>query len=156
MVADFPFTTLHPHLGIVSVGGVHDATTYAIADIPGLIPGASQGAGLGIRFLKHLERTRVILHIITLDPGEDRDPVKDYQALRRELVAFDENLASRPEIVALSKIDLPDVREAYKSLKVKFKRKGIELRKFSAATREGVDDLTAELAQMVQSARAEA
>ena len=141
-VADYPFTTLVPQLGVVKVG---DAASFVIADIPGLIPGASEGAGLGIRFLKHVERTRALLHLITLDAGEGRDPMKDYAALRKELAKFDENLAGRPEVVALSKADIPEVREAYAALKAKFKRKKIELHLVSAATGEGVKELVAKL-----------
>lgn len=152
-VADYPFTTLRPHLGIVSVGGGHDPTTFAMADIPGLIPGASKGAGLGIRFLKHLERTRVLLHLVTLDYEPGRDPLKDYTALRKELRAFDPALACRPEIVVLSKCDLPHVVEAYPKLRTRFQRKGINLIRLSAATGEGVPQLLNELAQIVIEAR---
>ncbi len=143
-VADYPFTTLTPHLGVVVVPGTEghgDTRTMVIADIPGLIPGASEGAGLGIQFLKHVERTRVLLHLITLDPAEGRDPVADYLALRKELEAFDPELASRPEIVALSKADLTEVREAYPELRKKMKRRKIDLHLVSAATGEGVDEL---------------
>jgi GTP-binding protein len=142
-VADYPFTTLVPHLGVVAVPGdeAGERRSFVIADIPGLIPGASEGAGLGVRFLKHLERTRVFLHLISLDPGEGRDPLSDYTALRQELSRFDPELAARPEVVALSKADLPDVREAYPALKAKFKRKKIELRLMSAPTHEGVNDV---------------
>jgi len=152
-VADYPFTTLQPHLGIVSVGGANDATTFAMADIPGLIPGASQGAGLGIRFLKHLERTRVLVHLITVDHDPERDPVRDYVALRKELEAFDPGLAQRPELVVVSKNDLPHVSDAWKSLQARFRRKGIKLRRISAATGEGTKDLMQQLAEMVQRAR---
>ena len=153
-VADYPFTTLQPHLGIVSVGGMHDGTSFAMADIPGLIPGASEGAGLGIRFLKHLERTRVLVHLVTIDPEPSRDPVSDYEALRSELAAFNAELENRPEIVAVSKCDLPDVQEALSELREKFRRKGIQLRVISAATGEGCKQLIEELAAMVQRARA--
>ncbi len=152
-VADYPFTTLRPHLGVVSVGGSHDPTIFAMADIPGLIPGASEGAGLGIRFLKHLDRTRVLLHLVTLDYAPGRDPLKDYTALRKELSAFDPRLAERPEIVVLSKCDLPEVDEAYKKLRTRFRRKGIELRRLSAATGDGVEALMNELAAIVSEAR---
>jgi len=141
-VADYPFTTLTPHLGVVSV---HEEASFVLADIPGLIPGASDGAGLGIRFLKHVERTRALLHLVTLDPGEGRDPVKDYDVLMKELAAFDPELAKRPQIVAMSKADLPEVREAYKKAKPKFKRKGIDLKLVSAATGEGIRDLVVAL-----------
>lgn len=155
-VDDFPFTTLRPHLGIVSVGGGPDPTQFAMADVPGLIPGASEGAGLGIRFLKHLERTRVLLHLITLDAAEERDPWEDYLALRRELARFDEGLAKRPEVVALSKADLSDVRSAYDGLQVRFAKEGIALRLVSAATREGTDELMATLAELVDRSRRDA
>jgi len=142
-VADYPFTTLIPHLGVVAVPGddAGERRSFVVADIPGLIPGASEGAGLGVRFLKHLERTRVFLHLISLDPGEERDPLADYGALRKELARFDPELATRPEVVALSKADLPEVREAYPSLKAKFKKKKIDLKLVSAPTHEGVSDV---------------
>src|SRR6185312_1983564 len=111
-VADYPFTTLTPHLGVVRIG---DEATMVIADIPGLIPGAAEGAGLGHRFLKHVERTRALLHLVTLDFGEDRDPLEDYEALMTELEHFDPELAKRPQIVAMTKADLPEVREAYET-----------------------------------------
>jgi GTPase len=153
-VADYPFTTLVPHLGVVALPGDEgDRPTYVVADIPGLIPGASEGAGLGTRFLKHLERTRVFLHLVTLDPGEGREPLADYAALRQELSRYDAELAARPEIVALSKADLPDVREAYPALVAKFRKKKIGLLLISAATHEGVDELSYALYRALQDAR---
>ncbi len=137
-VADYPFTTLVPHLGVVAIDV---DSNFVIADIPGLIPGASEGAGLGIQFLKHVERTRALLHLITIDPAEDREPMKDYLALRAELKKFDPKLAKRPEIVALSKADIPEVREAYPKLKKAFAKKKIKLHLVSAATGDGVRDL---------------
>jgi GTP-binding protein len=145
-VADYPFTTLTPHLGVVAV---HDEAQFVLADIPGLIPGASDGAGLGIRFLKHVERTRALLHLVTLDPGEGRDPVKDYDALMKELAKFDPELAQRRQIVAMSKADLPDVQEAYAKVKARFKKKGVECRLISAATGEGVRELVVALYALV-------
>jgi GTP-binding protein len=149
-IADYPFTTLTPTLGVVAVGGGprSGGTTFVIADIPGLIPGASEGVGLGIRFLKHVERTRALLHLVTLDPAEDREPLADYRAIRKELQRYSPELAMRPEIVALSKADLPEVREAYPALKRRFKRAKIDLRLVSAATHEGLSDLVNELAAM--------
>jgi len=137
-VADYPFTTLAPHLGVVRID---DEASFVIADIPGLIPGASAGAGLGHRFLKHVERCKALLHLVTLDAGDGRDPLKDYEALRRELFAFDPELTARPEIVAMTKADLPEVREAYLGLKKKFARKKVKLHLVSAATGEGVREL---------------
>jgi GTP-binding protein len=154
-VADYPFTTLIPHLGVVAVPGedASERRSFVIADIPGLIPGASEGAGLGVRFLKHLERTRVFLHLLSLDPGEGRDPLSDYAALRKELASFDPELATRPEVVALSKADLPEVREAYPALKAKFKKKKIDLMLVSAPTHEGVNDIVFALARGLAAAR---
>ncbi|MCS6898683.1 MAG: GTPase ObgE [Myxococcales bacterium] len=135
-VADYPFTTLIPHLGVVRVG---QEASFVIADIPGLIPGASKGAGLGIQFLKHVERTRALLHLITVDPGEGRDPWADYQALRHELQSFDPELAKRPEVIALSKADLPEVREVFDELQARFATEGKSLWLVSAVTGEGID-----------------
>jgi GTP-binding protein len=141
-VADYPFTTLVPHLGVVSVDA--DAN-FVLADIPGLIPGAAAGAGLGTRFLKHVERTRVLLHLVTVDAGDGRDPVADFDAINAELAAFDSALAGRPQVVAMSKGDLPDAREAWKKAKRRFARRGIELLLVSAATGEGVREVLAAL-----------
>jgi GTP-binding protein len=137
-VADYPFTTLTPHLGVVQVA---EEQSFVLADIPGLIPGAAEGAGLGIRFLKHVERTRALLHLVTLDPGEGRDPLADYDALMKELERFSPELAARPQIVAMSKADLPEVREAHAKAKPRFKRRKVDLRLVSAATGEGVREL---------------
>jgi GTPase len=157
-VADYPFTTLIPHLGVVAVPGAEDAS-FVIADIPGLIPGAAEGAGLGIRFLKHVERTRALLHLVSLDhfgagdspgaPGSGRDPLGDHDAINAELAKFDPALASRPQLVALSKADLPDVREAYPKLKKAFARRGIDLKLVSAATGEGVHEVLLALVQLL-------
>ena len=156
-IADYPFTTLTPSLGVVSVGGgpSGDGTSFVVADIPGLIAGASAGAGLGHRFLRHVERTRVLLHFVTLDPADDREPLTDYQTLRRELEAFDPELAKRPEIVVLSKADLSDVQESHSELAARFSAElGIELRLISAASRQGLEKLVADLAAVVSRSRA--
>jgi GTP-binding protein len=144
-VADYPFTTLIPHLGVVSVG---EEASFVIADIPGLIPGAAHGAGLGLRFLKHVERTRALLHLITLDPTEGRAPRADYDALGSELKKYDAALAARPTIVAMTKADLPEVRAAYKPLRTQFKRRGIDLRLVSAATGEGMREILRDLYEL--------
>lgn len=155
-IADYPFTTLTPSLGVVEVAGGprRGGTTFVVADIPGLIKGASEGAGLGHRFLRHVERTRALLHLVTLDPDPEREPVADYRALRKELESFEPMLATRPEVVALTKADLPEVREAYPALKEAFMREvGRELHLFSAATRDGIDDMVERLARIVDDAR---
>jgi GTP-binding protein len=145
-VADYPFTTLVPHLGVVQVG---EDSSFVLADIPGLIPGAADGAGLGIRFLKHVERTRALLHLLSVDATEGREPVADYDALMAELEHFDPELAKRPQIVAMSKADLPDVQEAYVKAKKAFKKRKIELHLVSAATGAGVRDLVNALYHLV-------
>jgi GTP-binding protein len=146
-VAAYPFTTLVPHLGVAAIDS--DAS-FVIADIPGLIPGAADGAGLGTRFLKHVQRTRALLHLITIDAGEGRDPVKDFAAINRELAKFDPVVASRPQVVAMSKADLPDVRAAHAKLKKKFARRGIDLMLVSAATGEGVREVLIALYALVK------
>jgi GTPase len=137
-VADYPFTTLVPHLGVVAVDS---ETSFVIADIPGLIPGAAHGAGLGIRFLKHVERTRALLHLVTVDAGEGRDPLGDFDAINDELTKFDPKLASRPQLVVMAKADLPEVRDAWAKAKRRFSRRGIDLKLVSAATGEGIREL---------------
>jgi GTP-binding protein len=150
-IADYPFTTLVPQLGVVQIGDASRGLgrSFVLADIPGLIPGASEGAGLGIRFLKHLERTRVLLHLVTLEPDPARSAIDDYRVVRGELAHFDRELLNRPEVVALSKCDLPHVREAYPALKDEFAKLGVDLRMVSAATHEGIKDLMHELAELL-------
>jgi GTP-binding protein len=137
-VADYPFTTLVPSLGVVSRG--HDRS-FVVADIPGIIEGAAEGAGLGLRFLKHIERTRVLVHLITVDPDPERKPLRDHDVLRKELARFDEALAERPSIVVMSKLDVTETREAMPQLKRTLKRRGIELLGISAATGEGIPEM---------------
>ncbi len=137
-VAEYPFTTLIPHLGVVSPW---DDVSFVIADIPGLIPGAAEGAGLGLRFLKHVERTRGLLHLLTVDPSPGRDPVSDFDAINAELAKFDPELAKRPQIVAMSKADLPEVRDAWPEVRAALGRRGVDVKLVSAATGEGVPDL---------------
>ena len=150
-IANYPFTTLTPQLGVVEIGGGPRAggTTFVVADIPGLVPGASEGVGLGIQFLRHLERTGVLLHLVSLEAGEDRDPLKDYRAIRKEIKKYSEELAARPEIVALSKADIPEVQEAYPALKKRFGRAKIPLHLISAATGEGMPEIIAALWEIV-------
>ena len=152
-VADYPFTTLVPHLGVVALGDSRsgDGRSFVLADIPGLIPGASSGHGLGMRFLRHLERTRVLLHLITLTVDEpDRAPLSDYRALRHELAEFNAELAALPEVVALTKADLPDVREAYPELKASFAEIGVELQLVSSVSHDGVRELLSRLLEQLQ------
>jgi len=146
-IADYPFTTLEPHLGVVTLGDARRGLgkSFVIADIPGLIPGASQGLGLGIRFLRHLDRTRLLLHLICVSEEPGRSPLADYHALRHELATFDEGLARRPEIVAMTQADRPEVQEAYEVAKEEFAAIGISLRLVSSATHAGIDDLMSEL-----------
>ena len=136
-IADYPFTTLVPHLGVVRLG----EESFVLADIPGLVPGAAKGAGLGSRFLKHVERTRGLLHLVTVDPSPGRAPLADFDAINAELSKFDPELARRPQVVAMSKADLPDVRQAWAEARGEFANRGIELKLVSAATGEGVREV---------------
>ncbi len=146
-IADYPFTTLVPNLGVVH----RDLDrNFVVADIPGLIEGAAEGAGLGHRFLKHVERTRLLLHIVTLDPEPDREPVRDFEVLMEELRRFDPELAERPMLVAVSKLDLPDVRDALDTLREGLAAQGVErVLAFSAATGEGVEAVLDALEQLL-------
>lgn len=151
-VADYPFTTLEPHLGVVSLGESRGGATrtFVVADIPGLVPGASQGHGMGIRFLRHVERTKLLLHLVSVSDEPDRDPVSDYQALRHELEQYDPRLALRREVVALTKADLPFVREAYPELSKRFADLDVELHMISAVSHQGLDELVVTLAKALQ------
>jgi len=145
-IADYPFTTLVPNLGVVSRG---EERNFVVADIPGLIEGAADGTGLGHRFLKHIERTRVLLHLVTLDDSPGREPLKDFAVLCNELQRFDPELAARPTVVALAKLDLPDVRERSAELRAGFEQLGHTLLPFCAATGEGVPAVLDALEQLL-------
>lgn len=145
-VADYPFTTLVPNLGVVSLGSDR---TFVVADIPGIIEGAAEGAGLGLRFLKHVERTSVLLHMVSIDPGPDRDPIKDFDALISELGRFEAELVERTMVVAVSKLDLPEAREAFAAVKTEMERRGYAVFGISSATGEGVEPLLLELETIV-------
>ncbi|HKY28892.1 MAG TPA: GTPase ObgE [Pyrinomonadaceae bacterium] len=137
-IADYPFTTLEPHLGVVDLG---DYRTFVIADIPGLIEGAHEGAGLGDRFLRHIERTSLLLHLVDVSSQSGREPVADYQTVNRELAAYNRELAERPQIVVATKIDALDEPQRLESLKQRAKSDGKPFFAISSATNEGVRDL---------------
>jgi GTP-binding protein len=147
-IADYPFTTLVPNLGVVALG---EERSFVMADIPGLIEGAADGAGLGTRFLKHVERCRVLLHVVTLDADPDRAPLRDFDVLLAELARFDAELAKRPMIVGVSKLDLPDVRKRLTVIKKGMAKRGVTtVLPFSAATGEGLDALLYALGDLLE------
>ena len=142
-IGDYPFTTLEPTLGIVRVG---DERTFVIADLPGLIPGAAQGKGLGIRFLRHTERTRLLVHLIDLDPSTGRDPLDDYRVIQEELQAYSEELAARPQIVAVNKVELPGTEATRERMERFCAERGISCHAISAVTGAGLPALVHEIA----------
>jgi GTP-binding protein len=142
-IGDYPFTTLEPTLGIVRVD---DERTFVIADLPGLIEGAAEGRGLGHRFLRHTERTRVLLHLVDLDPATGRDPVEDVEVVTRELRAYSPELAARPQVVAANKAELPDTEAARARLADLCARRGLPFHAVSAATGLGLPALVRDLA----------
>ena len=154
-IADYPFTTLHPNLGVVQAGEMR----YTIADVPGLIEGASQGKGLGLEFLRHVERCSALLHVIdcaTLDPG--RDPISDLDVILAELAAYQvpegqTPLIERPQIVALNKIDIPDALELAEFVKAEFEARGYPVYLMSSATNQGLRELNFALGQLVTEER---
>jgi len=141
-IADYPFTTLEPNLGVVDVG---DYKTFVVADIPGLIEGASTGAGLGDRFLRHVERTKLILHLVDVSSLSGRDPVKDYQTINTELAAYDPELAARPQIVVATKIDALDEPERLESLRIRAEQDGKQFLAISSVANTGIKELVFEV-----------
>jgi GTP-binding protein len=137
-VADYPFTTLYPSLGIVKPEGL---ASFCMADIPGLIEGAHDGTGLGIQFLKHIERTRLLLHLVDTSQLEPENVLENYEVIMNELKAFSEDLADKPVIVAANKMDLPDSRELLPIFQKALEEKGIKVFAVSGATRSGVNEL---------------
>src|SRR6266516_3940936 len=153
-IADYPFTTLEPHLGVVDLG---DFRTFVVADIPGLIEGAHQGTGLGDRFLRHIERTKLLLHLVDVSSASGREPVDDYETVDRELAAYDPELATRPQIVVATKIDILDDPERLAALKQQAEEDGKAFYAISSVTSKGVRDLVsavaARLDELTESAR---
>lgn len=139
-IADYPFTTLEPNLGVVDMG---DYRTFVVADIPGLIEGASEGAGLGDRFLRHVERTKLILHLVDVSSASGRDPVDDYDVINRELAAYDPQLARRPQIVVATKIDALDDEERLDRLRAQAKKDRKPFYAISSVANTGVRQLVA-------------
>ena len=137
-IADYPFTTLEPHLGVVDLG---DYRTFVIADIPGLIEGAHAGAGLGDRFLRHVERTKLLLHLVDVSSLSGRDAVRDYEMLNRELRAYDARLAERPQMVVATKLDALDEPERLENLRRRALEDERDFYAISSVTKRGVREL---------------
>ena len=158
-IADYPFTTLTPNLGVVKA----EDKVFTVADVPGLIPGAAQGKGLGLEFLRHIERTEVIAHVIdcaTLDPG--RDPVSDYETLENELKQYEDQLQlplgaipirDRPRVIILNKIDVAEARELAEFVKPDFEKMGLKVIMVSTVSHEGLRELTFTLAELSEKVR---
>ncbi|MFC5338136.1 GTPase ObgE [Leucobacter denitrificans] len=156
-IADYPFTTLHPNLGVVEV----EDHRFTVADVPGLIEGASEGRGLGLDFLRHVERCSALLHVLdcaTLEPG--RDPLSDLEIIRAELAAYEVPegqipLLERPQLVALNKIDVPEARELAEFIRPELEAEGYRVFEISTVSHEGLRELKFALAELVEAARAE-
>ncbi|MBO8128294.1 MAG: GTPase ObgE [Peptococcaceae bacterium] len=144
-IADYPFTTIQPNLGVVRVD---TGRSFVVADIPGLIEGAHQGAGLGHRFLRHVERTRVLVHVVDMAALEGRDPVKDFEIINREMRMYDPGLAARPQIVAANKMDLPTARDNLAKFQAVLGDK-YEIYPVSAVTGKGLDKLIYRVADLL-------
>lgn len=144
-IAEYPFTTLVPNLGVVSWG---EEKTFVVADIPGILEGAHRGVGLGTQFLRHVERTRLLLHLI--DVSDERDPLERYEILRRELAAFDPELAARPERVILTKLDVTEVRDRLEDVREALRERGVDVWAISAVTGQGLRELVQRTGKLVE------
>jgi GTP-binding protein len=155
-IADYPFTTLQPNLGVVSIGDLTDDRSFVVADIPGLIEGAHEGAGLGIQFLRHIERTRLLAHLVDVSDNADGrpNPVKDFEVIMGELANFGAGLEDKPMILVASKIDVAD-KEKLAKLKRYAKKHKLDFFPISAVTGEGVEALKYGMAEKVDEARAQ-
>jgi len=149
-IADYPFTTLEPHLGVVDLG---DFRTFVVADIPGLIEGAHEGAGLGDRFLRHVERTKLLLHLVDVSSISGREPVSDYMTVNRELKAYNPELADRPQMVVATKVDALDEPERLESLRQQTESDGVPFYVISSVTNKGTKELVAAVAARLDELR---
>jgi GTPase len=147
-IGNYPFTTLFPSLGVVQTGW---AEPFVVADIPGLIEGAHKGTGLGIRFLRHIERTRILIHLIDVSAMDADNPLKAYDTVNKELAMYNQELTKKPQIVVLNKMDLPDVREAAKKFQAAIKEQQVLL--ISALTGHGIENLKSKIIQLLDSLR---
>lgn len=146
-IANYHFTTLVPNLGVVKT---KDGSGFVIADIPGIIEGASEGVGLGIQFLRHVERTRLLLHFLDVSGQEGRDPVEDFYAINKELKKYSEKLAKRKQIIVANKMDVVKDEKLVKEVEELAKKEGLELYKISAATKTGIDELIDHVTQVLK------
>jgi GTP-binding protein len=149
-IADYPFTTLVPNLGVVRWGGDR---SFVVADIPGLIEGASEGHGLGTRFLRHVERTDLFLHLVDLSDLQPGDPLENFETINRELARHNPELAAKPQLVVLSKQDITEVRERSVAALDYFSSKGLQVFTISAVTRSGIDELVTAIGQELERQR---
>ncbi len=151
-VADYPFTTLVPNLGVVSYV---DGKTFVVADIPGIIEGAHEGAGLGLQFLRHVERTKLLVHVLDLSPMTGRDPIDDFETLNLELKSYSPELYEKPQIVAPNKVDITESREKLEEIGGYFENKGIPIFPISGATGEGLKELVRETGKRLEEIKLE-
>ena len=152
-IADYPFTTLEPNLGVVMVGDAKDEISFVVADIPGLIEGAHTGAGLGTQFLRHIERTRLLVHLVDVSDGSGRDDVvKDVEVIMGELSSFGAHLEEKPMIMVASKIDVAN-KDKVAALKQYCKKKKLKLYEISAVTGKGIEELKHAMAKEVEQLR---
>ena len=143
-IAEYPFTTLQPNLGVVTVAGYK---TFVVADVPGLIEGASEGAGLGHQFLRHVERTRLLIHLLD---GAGLDPLQDYDTINAELAQFSQRLSAKPQIVVLNKMDLPDAQAWWPLVQEAMRERGVEVHAISAVSGQGVQELMNRTLQVLE------
>jgi GTP-binding protein len=154
-IADYPFTTLEPNLGVVAVGDARDEVSFVVADIPGLIEGAHAGAGLGTQFLRHIERTRLLVHLVDVSDGSGRDDVvKDVEVILNELSSFGAHLEDKPMLMVASKIDVANP-DKVAALKKYCKKKKLKLYEISAVTGKGIPELTHAMADALGRLRAQ-
>ncbi|HWQ52391.1 MAG TPA: GTPase ObgE [Bryobacteraceae bacterium] len=145
-IANYPFTTLIPNLGVVKLD---DYRTFVVADMPGLIEGAHMGAGLGIQFLKHIERTRLLVHLVDVSDSNDRDPVQDFATVMQELASFNDDLAAKPMLLAASKMDAAQDPERVDALEALAHERGLPFFRISGVTGEGIEPLVYAMAERI-------
>ena len=151
-IADYPFTTLIPNLGVVQL---EDFSTFVAADIPGLVEGAHRGKGLGIRFLKHTERSRLLVHLLDFSSGNSRDPLDDYRIVQNELECFSKRLYERPQILVASKVDHMEAKEKFQELELRLKEVNADVHVISSMTGEGLPKLLWRIKAMIDKLKAE-